>query len=215
MTDLDNLYNAILKGNLDLAVSTTRNAISEGADPQALLRDYMVPAMERIGWLYENCEAYVPELLLSTRAMKGSLSIIQPLFSGPASGTRGRVIIGTVKGDLHDIGKNIVASMLEGAGFEVINLGTDVAPEKFVDSINTHKPDIVAMSALLTTTMASMELTINAINNAGLRSRVKIIVGGAPVTRDFSEQIGSDGFSDNANGAVKLARNLTGGHNKK
>lgn len=210
MTNLTNLYNAIVRGNLELAVSTTREAIAEGTDPQILLRDYMVPAMERVGWMFENCEAFVPELLLAARAMKGSLGLIQPLFTGPASGTRGRVIIGTVQGDLHDIGKNIVASMLEGSGFDVINLGNDVSPQRFVDAIKTHNPQIVAMSALLTTTMTAMESTVKAIKDAGLRSNVKIMIGGAPLTQDYSDKIGTDGFSDNANGAVKLARALIG-----
>lgn len=210
MTNLTNLYDAIVRGNLELAVSTTREAIAEGTDPQILLRDYMVPAMERVGWMFENCEAFVPELLLAARAMKGSLGLIQPLFTGPASGTRGRVIIGTVQGDLHDIGKNIVASMLEGSGFDVINLGNDVSPQRFVDAIKTHNPQIVAMSALLTTTMTAMESTVKAIKDAGLRSNVKIMIGGAPLTQDYSDKIGTDGFSDNANGAVKLARALIG-----
>jgi len=210
MTNLKNLYDAIVRGNLELAVTTTRDALEEGTDPQILLRDYMVPAMERVGWMFENCEAFVPELLLAARAMKGSLNLIQPLFHGPASGTRGRVVIGTVQGDLHDIGKNIVASMLEGSGFEVINLGNDVAPQKFVDAINNHRPQIVAMSALLTTTMTAMEATIKAITDAGLRRSVKIMIGGAPLTQDYSDKIGSDGFSDNANGAVKVARALIG-----
>jgi corrinoid protein of di/trimethylamine methyltransferase len=210
MTDLSNLYEAIIRGNLDLAVKTTREALDEGTDPQILIRDFMVPAMDKIGAMFENCEAFVPELLLAARAMKGSLSIIQPMFSGPVSGTRGKVIIGTVRGDLHDIGKNIVASMLEGSGFEVINLGNDVSPEKFVEAIRSHKPQIVAMSALLTTTMTAMETTIRSIIDSGLRDGVKIMIGGAPVTQDYCGKIGADGYSDNANGAVKIARSLAG-----
>jgi corrinoid protein of di/trimethylamine methyltransferase len=210
MTDLTNLYNAIVKGNLDLSVRTTREALSEGVDPQIIIRDYMVPAMNRIGDMFEKCEAYVPELLLAARAMKGSLDLIQPLLAAKNIETGAKVIIATVQGDLHDIGKNIVASMLEGAGFNVINLGNDVKPAGFVEAIKLHHPDIVAMSALLTTTMTSMGSTISAINEAGLRDKVRIMIGGAPVTDDFCRKIGADGYSDNANGAVKLARQLAG-----
>jgi corrinoid protein of di/trimethylamine methyltransferase len=210
MTDLSRLYDAIVKGNLDLSVRTTREALSEGVDPQVIIRDYMVPAMNRIGDMFEKCEAYVPELLLAARAMKGSLDLIQPLLAAKNIETGAKVIIGTVQGDLHDIGKNIVASMLEGAGFNVINLGNDVKPAGFVEAIKLHHPDIVAMSALLTTTMTSMGSTISAINEAGLRDKVRIMIGGAPVTDDFCRKIGADGYSDNANGAVKLARQLAG-----
>jgi corrinoid protein of di/trimethylamine methyltransferase len=208
MTDLKNLYDAIVKGNLELSVETTKSALAEGANPQLIIRDYMIPAMDKIGGMFENCEAFVPELLMAARAMKGSLGLIQPLLTASGAEPKGKVIIGTVKGDLHDIGKNIVGSMLEGAGFQVINLGTDVPPQKFIDAINTYNPQIVAMSALLTTTMTSMETTISAIKEAGLRDRVKIMIGGAPVSEKFSDKIGADGYSDNANGAVKLAREL-------
>jgi corrinoid protein of di/trimethylamine methyltransferase len=208
MTDLRNLYFAILRGNLDLAAKTTSEALAEGVDPQSLISDYMIPAMDKVGDMFEKCEAFVPELLLAARAMKGSLGLIQPHLSGNMADSKGKVIIGTVQGDLHDIGKNIVASMLEGSGFQVINLGNDVSPSKFVEAINTHQPDILAMSALLTTTMTAMESTIVAIRAAGLRDKVKIMIGGAPVTMVYSDKIGADGFSDNANGAVKVARSL-------
>jgi corrinoid protein of di/trimethylamine methyltransferase len=208
MTDLNNLYDAILKGNLELSVSTTRSAIAEGVEPQSIIRDYMIPAMDKIGTMFENCEAFVPELLMSARAMKGSLELIQPLLTASGAESKGKVIIGTVQGDLHDIGKNIVGSMLEGAGFQVINLGNDVSPQKFIEAIRTHNADIVAMSALLTTTMTSMEAVVKGICEAGLRNKVKIMIGGAPVSLRFSDKIGADGYSDNANGAVKLARSL-------
>jgi corrinoid protein of di/trimethylamine methyltransferase len=208
MTDLKNLYFAILRGNLDSAIKTTSEALEEGIDPQSLISDYMIPAMDKVGDMFEKCEAFVPELLLAARAMKGSLGLIQPHLSGNKSDSKGKVIIGTVQGDLHDIGKNIVASMLEGSGFEVINLGNDVSPQKFVEAVKTYQPDILAMSALLTTTMTAMETTITAIQESGLRHKVKIMIGGAPVTRSFTEKIGAEGFSDNANGAVKLARAL-------
>jgi 5-methyltetrahydrofolate--homocysteine methyltransferase len=140
--------------------------------------------------------------------MKGSLGLIQPLLAASGTEPDGKVVIGTVQGDLHDIGKNIVSSMLEGAGFSVINLGNDVSPQKFISAINEYKPDILAMSALLTTTMTAMETTVNFIREAGLRDGVKIIIGGAPVSKNYSDQIGADGYSNNANGAVRLARSL-------
>jgi corrinoid protein of di/trimethylamine methyltransferase len=210
MTDLQKIYDAIVAGNLELSVATTQTALAEGVDPQSIIRDYMIPAMDRIGGMFENCEAFVPELLMSARAMKGSLALIQPLLTGSGAESKGKVIIGTVQGDLHDIGKNIVGSMLEGAGFQVVNLGNDVSTQRFIDAIRVHNPQIVAMSALLTTTMTSMEKTITAISEAGLRDQVKIIIGGAPVTAGYSDKIGADGYSDNANGAVKLARALVG-----
>lgn len=210
MTDLKNLFEAIVNGNLELSVNTTRSALSDGIDPQSIIRDYMIPAMERIGDMFEKNEAFVPELLMASRAMKGSLELIQPLLTASQTESKGKIIIGTVQGDLHDIGKNIVGSMLEGAGFRVINLGNDVSPLKFIEAIKTYDAQIVAMSALLTTTMTSMETTINAIREAGLRDKVKIMIGGAPVSRNFSDKIGADGYSDNANGAVKLARTLVG-----
>jgi corrinoid protein of di/trimethylamine methyltransferase len=208
MTNLHNLYDAIVKGNLELSVETTKSAIADGVDPQTIIRDFMIPAMDKIGGMFENCEAFVPELLMAARAMKGSLGLIQPLLTASGAEMKGKVIIGTVQGDLHDIGKNIVGSMLEGAGFHVINLGNDVSPQKFIDAIITHKAQIVAMSALLTTTMTAMETTIAAIREAGLRDKVKIMIGGAPLSANFSDKIGADGYSDNANGAVKLARTL-------
>ena len=208
MTDLKNLYVAIVKGNLELSVETTKSALAEGIDPQANIQDYMIPAMAKIGGMLEKCEAFIPGLRMAARAMKGSLGLIQPLLTASGAESKGKVIIGTVQGDLHDIGKNIVGSMLEGAGFQVINIGNDVSPQKFIDAVRTHNPRIVAMSALLTTTMTSMETTINAICEAGLRDKVKIMIGGAPVSANFSNKIGADGYSDNANGAVKLAREL-------
>ena len=211
MTDLKNLYEAIIDGNLDLSVNTTRQALNDGVDPQVIIHDYMVAAMERIGYMFEKCEVFVPELLLAARAMKGSLEILQPLLTASGSEPNGKIIIGTVQGDLHDIGKNIVSSMLEGAGFNVINLGNDVSPQQFVNAIKEHHPDIIAMSALLTTTMTAMESTINSLRDAGLRDNVKVIIGGAPVTESYSDQIGADGYSNNANGAVKLARSLLPG----
>lgn len=208
MTDLRILYSSIVEGNLEQSVIVTKQALAEGIDPQSIINEYMVPAMDRVGDMFERCEAFVPELLLAARAMKGALSLIQPLLSESRAASSVKIVIGTVQGDLHDIGKNLVASMLEGAGFNVVNLGSDVSPQKFVEAIKEHNPVLVGMSALLTTTMTMMESTIKHITEAGLREKVKIIVGGAPLSESFCRKIGADGYSDNANGAVRLARSL-------
>jgi methylmalonyl-CoA mutase cobalamin-binding domain/chain len=168
----------------------------------------MIPAMDEVGRRYEANEYFVPELLIAARAMKASLELIRPLLIARGASFSGRVVIGTVKGDLHDIGKNLVAAMLEGAGFEVIDLGVDVSPDKFTNAIKEKNANLVAMSALLTTTMSSMKTIIEAINAAGLRSKVKVMIGGAPVTDKYASDIGADGYSSNANGAVALARKL-------
>jgi 5-methyltetrahydrofolate--homocysteine methyltransferase len=173
-----------------------------------LIQDSMVPAMDAVGRLFESEEYFVPELLLAGRAMKNAMELLKPLLSASGQKMAARVIIGTVKGDLHDIGKNIVASMLEGGGFEVIDLGTDVPPESFVAAVNERKPQVVCMSALLTVTMPAMKLTIDALESAGLRTQVKVLVGGAPVTTQYAKEIGADGYSENASGAVGLVRTL-------
>jgi len=173
-----------------------------------LIQETMVPAMDEVGRLFESEEYFVPELLLAGRAMKGALGILKPLLTASGQKMAVRVIIGTVKGDLHDIGKNIVASMLEGSGFEVIDLGTDVSPESFVAAVEERKPHIVCMSALLTVTMPAMRLTIDALKAAGLRTQVKVLIGGAPVTMQYAQEIGADGYSENANAAVGLVKSL-------
>lgn len=208
MVNLNLLYEAILGGKLEPAVQVTNEAVTEGITPQEIINKYMIKAMEEIGARFEAGQAFVPNLLMSARAMKGSLDIVKPLLKGDSTTTIGKVVIGTVKGDLHDIGKNLVASMLEGCGFEVINLGVDVPSEKFVEAVKEHHADIICMSALLTTTMNCMKEVIAAIKAAGLRDKVKIMVGGAPLSEGFAQSIGADGFSSNANGAVTLARNL-------
>ena len=208
MVNLNLLYEAILGGKLEPAVQTTNEAVTEGIAPQEIINKYMIKAMEEIGARFEAGQAFVPNLLMSARAMKGSLDIVKPFLKGDSNKTIGKMVIGTVKGDLHDIGKNLVASMLEGCGFEVINLGVDVPSEKFVEAVKEHHADIICMSALLTTTMKCMKEVIAAIKAAGLRDKVKIMVGGAPLSEGFAQSIGADGFSSNANGAVTLARNL-------
>ncbi len=210
MPDLGQLHDAILKGDAKTAVAITREAIAEGCDPVELVTKYMIPAMDEVGNRFECQEYFVPELLLSARAMKGALELLRPLLAAKGTAPVGRVVIGTVKGDLHDIGKNLVASMLEGAGFEVIDLGTDVTPAKFVATAQARNANLVALSALLTTTMPSMRTTVEEFQKAAFREQVKIMIGGAPVTQQFADQIGADGYSDNANGAVALARKLVG-----
>jgi 5-methyltetrahydrofolate--homocysteine methyltransferase len=212
MTELQKLYDAIVAGDAKMAVAVTREALAESADPTELISRYMIPAMDEVGRLFQCEEYFVPELLLAARAMKGSLELIRPLLVASGRKPYGRVVIGTVKGDLHDIGKNIVASMLEGGGFEVVDLGADVAPEKFVEAIRRSDADLVCLSALLTVTMPSMRTTIEALKQAGVRERVKVLVGGAPVTQQFARQIGADGYSENAPGAVALARQIMAAH---
>jgi corrinoid protein of di/trimethylamine methyltransferase len=208
MEDLKKLYDAILVGNAKVAKETTEKALAEGIDPQKLVQQQMIPAMDEVGRRYEANEYFVPELLIAARAMKASLELIRPLLVAKGAEPAGRVVVGTVKGDLHDIGKNLVAAMLEGAGFEVIDLGVDVSPEKFINAAKDKKARIIAMSALLTTTMVSMKTTLDALRSSGMRDQFKVMIGGAPVTQKYAEEIGADGYSTNANGAVALARKL-------
>jgi corrinoid protein of di/trimethylamine methyltransferase len=210
MADLKKLYDAVLNGDLKTAVAATKEAIAEGADPLEMVSGYMVPAMSEVGRRYECEEYFVPELLLAARAMKGSLELIRPLLSAKGVEPAGRVVIGTVKGDLHDIGKNLVASLLEGGGFEVVDLGTDVSPEKFVQAVKDRNANIVCLSALLTVTMPSMKTTMEALKSAGVRDRIKVMIGGAPVTQQYADEIGADGYGENASVAVNLARRLVG-----
>jgi 5-methyltetrahydrofolate--homocysteine methyltransferase len=202
------LHDAILAGDTKKAHASTQAAIEAGTDPMELISGAMVPAMDEVGRLFEAEEYFVPELLLAGRAMKSAMELLRPLMvaSGQKLGTR--VVIGTVKGDLHDIGKNIVASMLEGSGLDVIDLGADVTPEKFVSAVHEQQPQVVCMSALLTVTMPAMKTTIDALKAAGVRDRVKVLVGGAPVTSQYASEIGADGYSDNASGAVTLVKSL-------
>lgn len=209
--DLKPLYTAVLEGNASDARTLTEQALAEGVDPQILLSDYMIPAMDEVGRRFETNEYFVPELLISARAMKNSLALIRPLLAAQGTEPVGKVAIGTVRGDLHDIGKNLVAAMLEGGGFEIIDLGVDVAPEKFVAAVKDSGAHIVALSALLTTTMPGMKHTVEALGEAGVRSNVKVMIGGAPVTQRYADEIGADGFSDTASGAVRVARDMMAG----
>ena len=196
MVDLNLLYEAILGGKLEQSVEVTNQAIAEGVEPQAIINGYMIKAMEEVGQRFQRGEAFVPNLLMAARAMKGSLDILKPLMKGDASTSLGKVVIGTVKGDLHDIGKNLVASML------------DVGSEKFIEAVKENKADILCLSALLTTTMNYMKEVIDALQAAGMRDEVKVMVGGAPVTNAFAQQVGADGYSEDASEAVAVARKL-------
>jgi 5-methyltetrahydrofolate--homocysteine methyltransferase len=213
MTETEKLYDSILNGDHKAAAALTRQALDQGSQAADLIATSMIPAMEEAGRRFECEEYFVPELLLAARAMKAALALLRPLLAASGAQPAGRVAVGTVKGDLHDIGKNLVASMLEGAGFEVIDLGADVAPEKFVEAVRGGGARIVCLSALLTVTMTGMRATIEAIRQAGLRDRVRVLVGGAPVTAQFARDIGADGYGENANAAVSLARQMMAGLN--
>jgi 5-methyltetrahydrofolate--homocysteine methyltransferase len=208
MNHLKSLYEAILNGDNKAAVAATRAALAANADSMELVKTAMIPAMDEVGRLFESQEYFVPELLLSGRAMRSVIDLLSPLLAASGAQPMGRVVIGTVAGDLHDIGKNLVASMLQGGGFEVTDLGTDVKPERFIEAVEATKADIVALSALLTVTMPAMKLTVDAMRAAGIRDRVKVMIGGAPVTRQYSEEIGADGYCESASGVVALARNF-------
>jgi len=211
VTDLKQLYESILRGDVGAARETAQQALDGGVDAEVLVERYMTPAMDEVGRLYEKNEYFVPELLISSRAMKAALSVVQSGLASKGSRPTGAVVIGTVAGDLHDIGKNLVAAMLEGAGFAIHDLGVDVPAERFVSAVKEHRPDIVAISALLSTTMAGMKNVLQALEQAGLRKAVKVMIGGAPITPEFASEIGADGYSDNAAGAVREARKWVAG----
>lgn len=211
MVDLQKLYDAILSGRTKEALAVTRQALEEGCDVMQMLSTYMIPAMDEVGKRFARQEYFIPEMLVAARAMKSTLELVRPLLAARGAQSAGRVIIGTVKGDLHDIGKNLVASMLEGGGFEVIDLGIDVPPEKFVSAAERSNADIVCLSALLTATLPAMESAIEALGKAGLRAKVKVMVGGAPLTQEYADQIGADGYGRDATAAVRVARHLMSG----
>jgi 5-methyltetrahydrofolate--homocysteine methyltransferase len=207
---LEELYEAVLTGDFFTTPDLTRRGLDEGFAPQTLIDDAMIPAMAEAGRLFEEEDYFVPELLSSGRAIKASLEILHPLLRAGNAEYVGKVVIGTVQGDLHDIGKSLVAVMMQGAGFDVIDLGTDVSPSEVVAAIEEHKPDVVALSALLTTTMLAMPRTIDAIVDAGLRDQVQVLLGGAPMNEKTAKEFGGDGYADNANAAVRLALELVG-----
>ena len=209
-TSIPSTYDAIVSGKADDCAAATKAAIESGREPQDIINNDMIRAMGEVGQRFQDGKAFVPQLLMAGRAMKAGLEILKPLMAGQKATTLGKVVIGTVKGDLHDIGKNLVASMLEGCGFEVVNIGIDVSADRFIEEIKKNEPDILCMSALLTTTMGYMKEVISALEEAGIRDKVKVMVGGAPVTQGFADEIGADGYSDNANSAVSVAKQLLG-----
>jgi 5-methyltetrahydrofolate--homocysteine methyltransferase len=210
LPDLTPLKDAVVGCDAKLARRLTNEALAAGVPPEALLGEALIPAMTLVGQRFEAGEYFVPDLLLAARAMKAAVEPIRPLLAAAGVEPAGRVVIGTVKGDLHDIGKNLVAAMLEGGGFQVVDLGADVAPAAFVAAVERGRPTIVALSALLSTTMTAMKDTIDALEAAGVRAGVKVMAGGAPVTEPFARSIGADGYADNAAAAVALARRLRG-----
>jgi 5-methyltetrahydrofolate--homocysteine methyltransferase len=207
---LDGLYEHTLDGEAQPVIDLTNEGLALGMSPLTLLFEAMIPALEEVGRLFEIGEYFVPEMLISARAMQGSMAILRPLIAETGVKPIGTFVMGTVKGDIHDIGKNLCNTMLEGAGFVVVDLGVNVAPETFVAAIKEHKPQAVGMSAFLTTTMPMFKTNIEVITAAGLRDQVKILVGGAPVTQEYCEVVGADGYAPDANATVRLTKQLIG-----
>ena len=205
---LQQLYDNTLVGNKPAVVELTEQGLEIGIEPETMLFDALIPALEEVGARFERGDFFVPEMLIAGRAMTGALDLLRPLLADTGSETMGTFLMGTVKGDVHDIGKNLVDIMLEGAGFKVVDLGVQVAPETFVEAIREHKPDVVGFSAFLTTTMPMFKANIEMIEKAGLRDDVIILVGGAPVTQEYADVVGADGYAADAAGATKLAKQL-------
>ena len=205
---LDKIKQAVLAGEMEGIAELTNQALAQGIGAREILDQALTPAMDIVGEEYEKGDRYVPEMLISAETMKGAVTILKPLLVEAGVKARGKVVIGTVEGDLHDIGKDLVAMMLEGAGFEVVNLGVEVTSEEFLKAAKEHETDIIGMSALLTTTMIHMPEVIDALQQAGLRDRVKVMIGGAPVTQGYADKIGADGYAPDAASATKLAKSL-------
>jgi 5-methyltetrahydrofolate--homocysteine methyltransferase len=212
-TLLHSIYESVLTGKKNEAVNLVSKALDERVDAHEILNNGLIRAMEQVGARFESGDFFVPEMLIAARAMKACLFVLKPQLVDEGVEPAGRIVIGTVCGDLHDIGKNLVGMMLEGAGFEILDLGADVPPHAFVTAIQEHRPHLVCLSALLTTTMSQMKATIQALEKAGLRDRVKIMVGGAPVTERFAHDIGADGYAPDASKAVNLAKELVRNQN--
>ncbi len=207
---LDSLYDAIVAGDADTSSRVTASALADGVGPLTLLFDAMIPALEEVGKLFESNQIFLPEMLISARAMRSGMELIQPHLADDDASSVGTFVMGTVAGDIHDIGKNLCNVMLEGAGFKVIDLGVNVPAAEFVSAIEEHRPDVVGLSAFLTTTMAGLQTTMDAIVEAGLRNRVLVVVGGAPVTREYADEIGADGYAPTAVAAVREVKSLLG-----
>jgi len=210
MNDLEQLARYVIDGQTDPARKLTQKMLDDGNEPQAILDEALTPAMDRVGELYERQEYFLPEMMASAQSMQAAMTLLRPLLSAGGSKPAATAILGTVKGDLHDIGKNVVGMMLEGAGIAVVDLGPDVAPESFRDAVKEHKPDLVGMSALLTTTQPMMQTTIEVLEEAGVRDQVKVIIGGPPTSLSYAEQIGADGYAPDASQAVRKVRSLLG-----
>jgi 5-methyltetrahydrofolate--homocysteine methyltransferase len=210
MSILTEVKEATLAGDQGRVSALTKQAIDEGIEADRIIQEGLIGAMVVVGKEFGEGKIYIPEMLIAARAMKSGLEVVKPLLVGGKMKTIAKVVLGTVKGDLHDIGKNLVGMMLEGFGVEVIDLGVDVSPEKFVEALKTHQPQFVGMSALLTTTMTAMEVTIKALEESGLRQNVKVLVGGAPVTQAFADEIGADGFGSSASEAMDLIKEALG-----
>ena len=205
---LSQLYDDTLVGNRPSVLDLTNQGLAMGLGPEELLYEALIPSLEEVGARFERGDFFVPEMLIAGKAMAGALEILRPLLAETGAQTIGKIVMGTVKGDVHDIGKNLVNIMFEGAGFEVIDLGVQVAPEQFVEAIKEHKPDIVGFSAFLTTTMPMFKANINALQKSGLRDQVIVMVGGAPVTQEYADVVGADGYASDASAAVVRAKEL-------
>lgn len=205
---IQNIYREVVEGNQKAVKEAVQAALDANFGADVILSDGLIAAMGEVGSLFEQGEYFVPEMLVSAKSMQEGLNLLRPFLVVQGIEPIGKVVIGTVKGDLHDIGKNLVSMMLEGAGFEVVDLGTDTSPEKFIDAINQHQPQLIGMSAMLTTTMPNMRHVITALESAGMRQRVKVMIGGAPVTETFANQIDADGYAPDASRAVALAKSL-------
>jgi len=205
---LEEITTGVIEGNIDKVARLVQKALDEGLEAEAILQKGLIVGMNEVGRRFKVAQMYIPEVLRSAKTMHAGQELLRPHIVGSKAGRTGTIVMGTVQGDLHDIGKNLVGMMCEGAGFEVIDLGFDLPPEKFTEAIKTHKPDIVGMSALLTTTMRAMGHTLKAIEEAGLREEVKVMVGGAPVDAEFAERIGADGYGHNAVSGAELAKKL-------
>jgi 5-methyltetrahydrofolate--homocysteine methyltransferase len=205
---LEDLYECIIEGDMGSAPHLVQDALDNNIAPDLILNKCMIPAMAEVGRLFEEGDYFVPEMLISARAMQAGLSVLKPYLVDSGVEPIGKVVIGTVQGDMHDIGKNLVAMMMEGAGFEIIDLGVDVSPEAFIEAIQSNEAGVVAMSALLTTTMPKMKVIIEAIQEAGIRDSVRIVIGGAPVTAEYAEHIGADGYAQDASRAASKVKSL-------
>jgi 5-methyltetrahydrofolate--homocysteine methyltransferase len=209
-TLVQEVYSAVIDGNASEVKVKVQAALDNGIEAETVLNSGLIAAMKEVGQLFEDGEYFVPEMLISARAMQSGMTILRPILVAQDIKPIGKVVIGTVKGDLHEIGKNLVSMMLEGSGFQIIDLGTDASPEKFLEAVNTHKPEIVGMSALLTTTMVNMEKTLQLLEANGVRKGLKVIIGGAPISQKYADEIGADGYAPDASQAVVLARQLVG-----